>query len=103
MTMFLILLFGLLSIVFCVMFLRQKKKMSQKNDDYEKLVEELKKAKEQGHFTVRKFDQFQDKVWQAINTIHLYAALSEEESDSLKIKENQQAIQMECEKIEIKL
>lgn len=96
MNSFLILLFVMIILFLCILFFRKK-------NIYEKQLEGLYKAKEQESAKAQKLKQFQDMVWQSINTIHLYAALSEEQNDLLEIKENQQFIQKECEKIEKEL
>ena len=45
----------------------------------------------------------QESLWQSVNTIHLLAALAEEESSSEDVKETQRMICAECEKIQQQL
>lgn len=66
------------------------KKLQEKSQMLEKQTEDRKKVQDQIH---REYDE----IWNAANTIHLYAALSEEEAQSEKVKEKQREIMKQAE------
>ena len=70
---------------------------------HEKQMAELQEEKAQEHSDSIHLHNLQEMLWQAVNTIHLLAALSEEESSSEEIKDKQRMILTECEKIEQQL
>lgn len=66
------------------------KKLQEKSQMLEKLMEDRKKVQDQIH---REYDE----IWNSANTIHLYAVLSEEEAQSEKVKEKQREIMKQAE------
>jgi len=63
--------------------------------DAEALQKELLQKEEE----IAKLNDLKKSVFQDLNAIHLYAALSEEETQSESLKEKQRVIMDMCEKI----
>ncbi len=87
--------FVLLSVTLgvAVLLLRRKLRL------YEKRLEDLHQEKVREHADSIHLHVLQETLWQSVNTIHLLAALSEEESSSQELKEKQRMILTECGKI----
>ena len=67
--------------------------------DVEALQKELEKKEEE----LLKLKEIKEDIFQDLNAIHLYAALSEEETQVQTLKEKQTAVMGICEKIMKKL
>nr|WP_297874530.1 hypothetical protein [uncultured Blautia sp.] len=66
------------------------KKLREKNQMLEQQMKDRKKMQEQVQLEY-------DEIWNIANRIHLYAALSEEEARSEKLKEKQREIMKQAE------
>ncbi len=55
--------------------------------------------KEKKHQEQKELAEFYDAVWEAANTIYLYAALSEEEARSPSLKKKQEEIRQTAEEL----
>ena len=77
--------------------------MHQKLHRCEKQMRDLHLQKTQEYADSIHLHMIQESLWQSVNTIHLLAALAEEESSSEDVKETQRMICAECEKIQQQL
>ena len=77
--------------------------MHQKLHRCEKQMRDLHLQKMQEYADSIHLHMIQESLWQSVNTIHLLAALAEEESSFEDVKETQRMICAECEKIQQQL
>ena len=87
--------FALLSVVLGVVAVLMRQKLYR----CEKQMEVLHSERAQEYADSIYLNMIQESLWQSVNTIHLLAALAEEESSSEDVKETQRMICAECEKI----
>ena len=91
-----ILILLVLIIVYLVILLRKKE------IQFRDVQAQMSQMQEQMEQTIRMSNDIKavrDEVWDSANTIHLYAALSDEESNAVSIKEKQSEIIRLSEKI----
>lgn len=85
----------LLLLLVCLRWRRSQQQLEKMQREQEGLREQLASA-EHRVFAV---EERQKALWEYANTIHLYAALSEEEAKTLPLKEKQREILRETEKL----
>lgn len=87
-----------LVLIFIALMIRLQGKETQ-IQKFETQMKELQDKVEKAHERAFQLGTIYDAIWDCANTIHLYAALSEEESRSELIKEKQAEILRLSEKI----
>ncbi|MBO5130548.1 MAG: hypothetical protein J6B95_09430 [Oscillospiraceae bacterium] len=93
---YIILILLVLIIVYLVILLRKKEiQLREGQAQMSRMQEQI----EQTIQTSNDIKAVRDEIWASANTIHLYAALSDEESYSVSIKEKQSEIIRLTEKI----
>ena len=93
---YIILILLVLIIVYLVVLLRKKEiQLREVQAQMSRMQEQI----EQTIQTSNDIKAVRDEIWASANTIHLYAALSDEESNSVSIKEKQSEIIRLSEKI----
>lgn len=93
---YIILILLILFIAYLVIRLRKKEMMLQ---EVQTQVKQMQAETEQAVRTAEAIEAIKDEIREHTDTIHLYASLSEEESSSVSIKENQTEIIRLSEKI----
>jgi len=86
----------IMTIVYLLFLLRKQKIQFQK---LQSQMRQMQQQLEQTILTSNDIKAVRDDIWASSNTIHLYAALSDEESNSVSIKEKQSEIIRLSEKI----
>ena len=93
---YIILILPVLIIIYLVILLRKKEIQFR---GVQAQMSQMQKQMEQAIQMSDGIKAVRDEVWDSANTIHLYAALSDEESNSASIKEKQSEIIRLSEKI----
>lgn len=86
--LYLILLIVVLILFAVMMYLEEKRIQNLK-----KQLQDLKEEKQDQSHAIVECGESRQQIWEAMNTIHLYASLSEEEAKTDSLKEKQVEIQ----------
>ncbi len=78
---------------------RRTRKLKEQQSLLDARQSQIEALQTQSATAARELEKLRQEVWQSANTIHFYAALSQENIPPTQIKENQQAIQAQCEQI----